>query len=313
MFSNAELVKMAQSGDAASLGVLLERHRASLHSLALGFLGHGPDAQDAVQDAFLLVLHKIGQLEEPQLVGAWLRSIVRNVCLSKLRERRSGGTVAEFVEGRNPKGAAESSAEEAVDRLALRHWVWTAVSELPEVLRVTAMLRYFGSYASYEEISIILGVPMGTVKSRLSQARAKLADGLLKTAGLAHDEARLLSDARTRFFTEAYDEFNRGSYEMFAGAFSRDLVLGYSGGDTGGGLEFLIHHVWEENLQAGVKLHPTNVIVSKDVTVIEADFENPRDDPFHCPPSTSLVCFHGDGKIRRMRQYYPPRTESQHR
>jgi hypothetical protein len=47
--------------------------------------------------------------------------------------------------------------------------------------------------------------------------------------------------------------------------------------------------------------------------VIEADFENPRDDPFHCPPSTSLVCFHGDGKIRRMRQYYPPRTESQHR
>lgn len=99
---------------------------------------------------------------------------------------------------------------------------------------------------------------------------------------------------------------------MFASAFSDDLVLGYSGSDTDGGLEFLIHHVWEEQLEAGVKLHPTSILASKDVTVIEGDFENPHDDPFHCPPATSIVCFYGDGKIRGLRQYYAPRPEDPH-
>lgn len=310
VLSDAELMRKAQSGDAASLGVLLERHRAPLYALALGFLGHGPDAQDAVQDAFLLALRKIGQLKEPEAAGAWLRTIVRNVCLSRLRERRDVATLAELAEGRGLKEPRESSAEEYMDRLAMREWVWTALSELPEPLRVTAMLRYFGTYSSYEEISAILGVPLGSVKSRLSQVKVKLADALLETAGLEHDEARQISDAQTRFFIEAHKEFNRGSYEMFADAFSDDVVLGYSG--SGGGLGFLIRYVWEEQLEAGVKLHPTNILASKDVTVIEGDFENPCDDPFHCPPATSIVCFYGDGKIRGLRQYYAPRPEGRH-
>jgi RNA polymerase sigma factor (sigma-70 family) len=312
MLSDAELVRTAQRGDAASLGVLLERHRAPLNALALGFLGHGPDAQDAVQDAFLITLRKIGQLKEPEAVGGWLRAVVRKVCLSRLRERRGGAPLVELVDSRDsqePREPRESSAEAYIDRLALREWVWTALAQLPEVLRVTAMLRYFGSYSSYEEIAVILGVPVGTVKSRLYQVKAKLADALMAAAGLAHDEARLVSESQTRFFTGALEELNRGSYETLASAFSDHLVLGYSGDDTESSLDFLIRRVWGEQLEAGVKLHPTNVLASKDVTVIEGDFENPRDDPFHCPPATAIVCFYRNGRIRGLRQYYAQRPE----
>ena len=56
MLSDTQLARAAQSGDAASLGVLLERHGAPLYALALRFLGYGPDAQDAVQDSFLTAL-----------------------------------------------------------------------------------------------------------------------------------------------------------------------------------------------------------------------------------------------------------------
>ncbi len=69
ILSDTELVRTAQSGEVGSLGALLERHRASLYALALGFLREGPDAQDAVQDAFLIAVRKIGQLEAPELVG----------------------------------------------------------------------------------------------------------------------------------------------------------------------------------------------------------------------------------------------------
>ncbi len=91
--------------------------------------------------------------------------------------------------------------------------------ELPETLRVTAMLRYFGSYASYEEISAILGVPVGTVRSRLNQV--KLAEALLKTAGLEHDGARKLAESQIRHFTAAWDEINRGESRPSASSTTR--------------------------------------------------------------------------------------------
>src|SRR5215211_7699559 len=191
--SEEELARAAQGGDAASLGILLERHRAPLQALALRVLGHRPQqAQDIVQDVFLVALSTIERLREPKAVGGWLRGILQNVCLMQLRNGRGEVSFDQLSGEDLGKNLSEPSAEEYIDRLALREWVWTALGELPEPLRVTAMLRYFGSYSSYEEISAILGVPIGTVSSRLSQAKLKLADALLKTAALEHDEARQL-------------------------------------------------------------------------------------------------------------------------
>lgn len=65
MLSDAQLARAAQKGDAVGLGILLERHRAPLHAMALQILGHGPQAQDAVQDAFLVAMKKIELLREP--------------------------------------------------------------------------------------------------------------------------------------------------------------------------------------------------------------------------------------------------------
>ena len=85
MLSNAKLVRAAQTGDTASLGLLLERHRASLYASALRILGYGPQAEDAVHDAFLVALRKIDQVREPDAVGGWLHVVLRNVCLMRLR------------------------------------------------------------------------------------------------------------------------------------------------------------------------------------------------------------------------------------
>lgn len=171
--SDADLLRIAQSGDAASLGVLLERRRAPLYALALGFLGCVPDAQDAVQDTLLITLRKIDHLKDPEAMGGWLRAIVRNLCLSRLRERRGSAPFSGLLDDYGPRESYDSPAEEHIDRLALREWVWTALSRLPEDLRVTAMLRYFGKCSSYEELSAILGVPVGTVRSRLNRVKAK--------------------------------------------------------------------------------------------------------------------------------------------
>jgi len=311
VINDAELVREAQRGDAASLGILLERQQAALYALALRLLAHGSEAQDAVQEAFLIALGEIDQVRHPEAVGGWLRTVVRNVCLRRLRERQKEIPLEE-VPQRVESGFSESSAEEAIDRLAMREWVWTALAELPEALRVTAILRYFGSYASYEEIATILGVPVGTVRSRLNQVKAKLAAALLKTAGLEHDEARLLAKSRIRHFGEATEEYNRGeSYEMLTSGFSEDFVWTYADGTVGRGHAFL--DGFAEDLEVGIKMRLTNVLASKDVTVVEGRFENPHDDPSHCPPATSLVYFYRDGRIHLVRQYYAPRPEEDRR
>ena len=58
-----------------------------------------------------------------------------------------------------------------------------------------------------------------------------------------------------------------------------------------------------------MKLHLTNIIASRDMTVIEGDLENPPDNPFHCPPATSQVYFYHDGRICLIREYFAPRPE----
>ena len=309
MLSDAELVRTAQRGDATSLGILLERHRAPLYALALRFLGYGPDAQDAVQDAFLIALRTIDRLREPEAVGGWLRGILRNVCLRRLRERKQGEI--SFEEGL-PRGVGsgllESSVEETIDRLAMREWVWSALGRLPEDLQVTAMLRYFSGHCSYGEISATLGVPMGTVKSRLNMAKLRLAEALLETASLGHDETRRLVEARANFFEAAYAEYNRAEgYDILASAYSEDMMFSLSDGRVfTRGYEFITKE-WRETLEIGVNMRPEEVISSKDVAVIECDVESPPEYPEHCPPAISQVAVYRDGRIYRLHWYFPLR------
>jgi RNA polymerase sigma factor (sigma-70 family) len=309
VLTDAELARTAQRGDATSLGVLLERHRAPLYALALRFLGYGPDAQDAVQDAFLIALRTIDRLREPEAVGGWLRGILRNVCLRRLRERKQGEILfEEELPQRVHSGTLESSVEETIDRMAMREWVWSALGRLPEDLQVTAMLRYFGGHSSYEEISATLGVPMGTVKSRLNMAKLRLAEALLQTANLEHEETRRLAEARTNFFEAAYMQYNRAEgYDLLASAFSEELTFSLSNGRVfARGYEFLVKDM-ERDLEVGVKTYPKEIISSKDVTVIECDFESPPDDPDHCPSGVSQVAVYRDGRIHRVHWYLPPR------
>jgi RNA polymerase sigma factor (sigma-70 family) len=308
VLDDADLVRAAQNGEPASLGILLERHRAALYGSALGILGYGPQAEDAVHDTFLVALRKIDRVREPAAVAGWLHAVLRNVCLMRLRAGQ-GEILSDEMRSHAPVATPERPVEEALDRLAMREWVWTALSELPEVLRVTAMLRYFGTHASYEEIAAILGVPVGTVRSRLSQVKLKLADALLETAALAHEEARRLTESRSRYFEAAAEEVNSGQgCDLLLDTYADAPTCVLSGGPTLHGRRAMIEDL-EGDLEAGIKILPTNVLASKDITVFEAVYENPHDDPFRCPPATTQVHFQRDGLTHRVHLHFAPRKE----
>ena len=183
----------ARGGDAAGLGALLERHRPGMRAVALNLLGWRPDAEDVVQDAILVALARLGDLRDPAAAGPWLRAITRNAALMRLR---SSGRETALGLPADDLPALEPTPEDVLDNHALRDWVWSALAELSESLQVAVLLRYFTTVTSYEQIAAACEVPVGTVRSRLNQARTKLDRALRATAAAAHYDTAALTARR---------------------------------------------------------------------------------------------------------------------
>ena len=83
-----DLVHAARTGDVSALGLLLARHRPAMLAAAMSVAGYGPDAEDAVQEASVIALRRIGDQRDPAVAGAWLRTVVRNVC--RMQHRCAG-------------------------------------------------------------------------------------------------------------------------------------------------------------------------------------------------------------------------------
>jgi RNA polymerase sigma factor (sigma-70 family) len=282
---DSALLDAIRGGDVAALGLLLERYRPSLLAAAIRIAGRGPEAEDAFQETCLIALRHIGSVRDPAAVGAWLHSVLRRACLQQKRRRR-----AEVLTCELPEIADDGeSAERRIERLELRDWIRGAIDRLPEALRVAAMLRYFGSYDSYGEVAAILGIPIGTVRSRLSEARAKLASALLASGGLIDDDRRAADRVRERFWLEEFrDIFARCESGRFVSHFAPELLVVWSNGRRARGRRHLAAEI-DDDLAAGVRLDLERVVGSGNITVVEARFENPASAPEHCPPGISLV------------------------
>jgi RNA polymerase sigma factor (sigma-70 family) len=296
---DAWLARAAQAGDVDGLGVLLERHRALLHAVAVGMLGHGPAAEDAVHDTFLIALRRIGELREPAAVRGWLLAILGNVCRAELR-RPAAEPVAEPPAGEAPP------VDAAIERLALRDWVWTALERLPEPQRVAVLLRHFSSASSYEAIADLCGVPVGTVRSRLNAARAKLADELLETAAAAHRDAGALRElvlahgaAMTAFQRSGDPALLRDVVDPDVEFFLADRVA-HRGRDVYAAL-------LASDFADGVTSRVRRVIPGETVAVVELWLDSPSDDPLHCPPAMTQVQFHAGGVVHRIATHYAAR------
>ena len=297
---DVRLTRAAQAGDVAALGLLLEQHRAGMRAVALSVVGPGPDVDDVMQDAALIALRRIGDLRDPRAAGPWLRMIVRNRCRGLLRASRQVEPVAELALPDIDDGPGE-----VLDRHAMRDWVWEAVEELSPTLRLPLVLRHFtDGVTGYDHIAQVCGVPVGTVRSRLSQARAKLAGALEATAAGVHSEARLRTAA-------SWEEARGTLSAAEAGDFGKVLKEDWSpevalmSGAAWRGDAALLERAMDGDLTAGVRQRPVNVAAGRSLTVWEMDIVNPADNPGHCPPSVAWIMTRSAGRVAQLRLFHP--------
>ncbi|GIM88948.1 DNA-directed RNA polymerase sigma-70 factor [Paractinoplanes toevensis] len=293
-------MRLARDGDAGALGVLVRRHEAGMRAVALSLLGYGPDAEDAVQDAMVTAIGSIGAVRDPVAAGAWLRSVVRNNCRMLLRARRPQ-PVADAEWFLPPAGGPE----EFLERAALRDWVWHAIGALSETDRLVTVLRHFSGVRSYEQIATVCGVPVGTVRSRLSHARRSLLASLRNTADLAHPDSAQQIGAREREAADAMAAAMRGDFRYVVDdLWWPDAELVAPVAARRGGTDFAVRGM-ECDLEAGVRQRLISVVAADDLLIWETELLSPSSDPEHCPPGAVWLHALSGGRARTVTLFHP--------
>jgi RNA polymerase sigma-70 factor (ECF subfamily) len=192
--ADLDVVARAAKGDHEAFRVLVERYQGRAHRLAMRVLRNDEQAKDVVQDAFLKAYRSLDKFEGRSSFYTWFYRVVMNLCLDAKR-RQPAGRQVEWDEAHaleTPVGVGLDAVDPAqqhakgpegdFERAELRHAVRLAIDELPDEARRTLLLREVDGL-SYAEIAKALGIPKGTVMSRLHHARRRVRE-LIEQQGL---------------------------------------------------------------------------------------------------------------------------------
>jgi RNA polymerase sigma-70 factor (ECF subfamily) len=173
---DTDLVIAAQNGDRRALDTLLRRHYDRIHAVCRRIAGSTRDADDAAQEAMISIARAIDRFDGRASFATWSYRIATNAALDELRRRARRPQLR--VVGDEDRGAvapepADELAHRRVEGVVDRMSIEAALAELPEDFRVPVVMRDVGDL-DYAEIADALGVPIGTVKSRIARGRRML-------------------------------------------------------------------------------------------------------------------------------------------
>jgi RNA polymerase sigma-70 factor (ECF subfamily) len=164
----------ALGGDARALDRVLRTHYDRLFTVCRRLTGNDSDAADACQEALIAIVRNLHKFDQRSRFSTWTYRIAVNASLDELRRRRRRPHPTDLAYG-DARGSRVTAdpASGVVDRLALE----TALGELSPDFRAAVVLRDVAGL-DYAEIAKALGIPPGTVRSRIARGRAALADAL---------------------------------------------------------------------------------------------------------------------------------------
>lgn len=173
------LVEACRAGQTEAFGILVRRYQDRLYSTIVRLVGGPEDAQDVLQDAFVRAFEKLDQFHGESSFYTWVYRIAVNLALSghrkrKQRRRLRSSDVGKAALGDEPvDDSSETDPSSAIERVEREAIIEAALAALGPEHRAVVVLKDFDG-RRYEEISALLGIPIGTVRSRLHRARCEL-------------------------------------------------------------------------------------------------------------------------------------------
>jgi RNA polymerase sigma-70 factor (ECF subfamily) len=188
--TDEQLVQRVRSGDVALFEVLMRRNNTRLYRTLRSLLRNEAEIEDAMQAAYVLAYSKLGTFRGDAQLSTWLTQIALNEALGRLRHdrRHPALSLAAVPEPELPSSASQTTPETQVHRKELAAILETAVDALPDLYRVTFMLREVEGMDTAQAAEV-LGVSEDVVKKRLSRARALLRSHVEEMFGGALSDA----------------------------------------------------------------------------------------------------------------------------
>ncbi len=171
------IIERCKKGDREAFASIVQYYMKPAYYVALGYVGKPDDALDLSQDAFVNAFRHIRRFDTSKSFFPWFYSILKNLCMNHLNRirRRREDSIDEMAEaeGQVPIPIETVNPEENVVRKDLEVKIGQALQRLRPREREIIILQHFQDY-SYQEIADLLGIPIGTVMSRLYSARQSL-------------------------------------------------------------------------------------------------------------------------------------------
>jgi RNA polymerase sigma-70 factor (ECF subfamily) len=175
-----DLVGRARRGDREAFTQLIVQYQVPLYNMALRMVGKPDDAADIAQEAFLRAWEKIRTLREAPF-KAWLFQIAANLCYDHFRRGKRYGVMPDDEQTGQTNvvglGIVTPDPQERAEANERTRLVRDSIQALDHDMRIAIVLRDVNGMA-YDEIAGVLGVPLGTVKSRIARARAQVQERL---------------------------------------------------------------------------------------------------------------------------------------
>jgi RNA polymerase sigma-70 factor (ECF subfamily) len=170
------LIERCLAGDQVAWEQIVRQHWRKVFNLAYKFVGRHDEAEDLTQDIFLKIFKALHTFDRRANFQTWLISISRNLCIDHYRSvRKERETMARDVDASQLMPVSrERSPHGELEQIDLRKRIREALAELAPTLREAVVLRDLQEF-SYQEIADRLGLPEGTVKSRINRGRLELA------------------------------------------------------------------------------------------------------------------------------------------
>lgn len=175
------MIELIQSGDGKAFSYLVGEYQQKVINISFGMLSDYEDACDAAQEVFVKVYRSIDKFRGESSLSTWIYRITKNVCSDFLRKRKETSLSLDEKKEDFPKIEVTDctySPEHSAEKGEMKKIIGQAISQLDEKSREVIIL-YEAEDLSYDEISEILQLPVGTVKSRINRAREKLKKILL--------------------------------------------------------------------------------------------------------------------------------------
>jgi len=174
-----ELIERALTGDQSAYREILKKYRAPLYNLLFRMVRNKMETEDLVQEAFIKAFGSLATFNDDYAFSTWLYKIAINNCIDHFRKKRlktfSLDKPIDSEDGKIHREFPDPSYQPANTLLSTEkdQLIEQAIKNLPEKYRISIVLRH-NEDKSYEEISQILNIPLGTVKARIFRAREML-------------------------------------------------------------------------------------------------------------------------------------------